>query len=215
MLLRLLHGHADERGVRVRRLDVRVRLVVHGVRPDQRRPAQGRAVRQGHPGFHPRGLGGHHAPHHAQLGLQELRRRGGPALDELVRVVAAAGRGRARRRRRRGDLEDVEVLQPAEAGEGVVEGDAAVAAGVVGVPRQPVLLQAVRQLRGARVGGGRGGDAGDARGGGGGGGVDGGGGARGAQHDGHLHAAGALSHHALSPAHSMQRTGSASRPGKG
>ena len=41
------------------------------------------------------------------------------------------------------------------------------------------------------------------------------GGARGAQHDGHLHAAGALSHHALSPAHSMQRTGSASRQVRG
>ena len=62
-------------------------------------------------------------------------------IDQRLRGRRTGWRGRG------GDFEDVEVLQPAEAGEGVVEVDAAIAASVCGVARQPVLLQPMGQLR--------------------------------------------------------------------
>ncbi|TNN40560.1 Zonadhesin [Liparis tanakae] len=123
--LAALHRHADERRVRVRRLDARVGFVVHlvgavPVRHDARQalhPAVGR--RRGLPrGQGPADGGG-------VRGQRGGRRVGArrPVLAEQVRLVVRA--------RRHVGAEDGELLQPLQAGEAVVQGHGAAEAIVV------------------------------------------------------------------------------------
>ncbi|KAF3845895.1 hypothetical protein F7725_002973 [Dissostichus mawsoni] len=126
-LLAGLHRHADERRVRVRRLDARVRLVVHlvwavPVRHDARQglhPAVG--CRCGLPGGQRHADGGGGVPGHRggrRVGAQPLVSE--QLLLQVERLLGHVG------------TEDGELLQPLQAGQAVVQvhGAADVAVGV-------------------------------------------------------------------------------------
>lgn len=172
-LLAGLHGHADERGVGVGRLDFGVRLVVHlcwGARlnRDVRVAGGGRRARgeargrggagvaagddgaarvQGHPGG--RGIPGRRAGRGVGAGSREAETfekevlLGGRTSGSGAAAAAAAGGGGSLRI----SAEDGEVLEPVEAGEAVVEGGRFKASHLVlREHREPVLFKPVGNI---------------------------------------------------------------------